>query len=689
MATVVPRLKKRRISPGLAQGGVLPDAPYTFVPSPVPAYGRGTPTNMMLPNGALLDSSLATPLYPALDMRMAHEALAPPSSLPGSVPSSASVAPPQHTPASMACVREVIGGQERQVYVISDDDGTPPPSPLRNPPAVAAPSSHSSVGAGSKREAPDADLSAAARIHADALNGYAAGASDGPSLAKRRRHDPVANDTAPMASTPKLFGGTQPAGATSAPDAYMQQATAAASPYAALAYAPELAAPTNAQNTAATTTLAPESVPSPFVLQQMAAGVARTHTDAARPQQDVAPSAGTDANAGAANAYRVPNYYGARAPVAQPWADNTAGMSTSMLTKNVPLDDKDGHFIVRDGDYITPRYQICGLLGQGTFGKVVNCYDRKLRRRVAIKVIRAVQKYRDASQIEIRVLRCLRQHDPANEYQCVRLIETFDYRNHVCIVSDLLDRSVFDFLKDNQFQPFPCRDIWLFAKQLLKSVAFLHDLSLVHTDLKPENVLLVDASFDLVATSRRANARKKRVLRNAEIRLIDFGSATFNDEYHSGVVSTRHYRAPEIILGMGWSFPCDIWSVGCILVEFFTGDALFQTHDNLEHLAMMEMVLGHLPDDFRRKAETYKPEYFSSGQLDYPKSDTSKQSRRYVQSMKRLEQIASGPAAYTKHNQAFVALLHRLLEFDPARRITVHEALKHPYFDLLPGDIPT
>lgn len=57
-------------------------------------------------------------------------------------------------------------------------------------------------------------------------------------------------------------------------------------------------------------------------------------------------------------------------------------------------------------------------------------------------------------------------------------------------------------------------------------------------------------------------------------------------------MSTRHYRAPEIILGLGWSFPCDIWSIGCILVEFYTGDALFQTHDNREHLAMMEAVIG-------------------------------------------------------------------------------------------------
>jgi dual-specificity kinase len=60
------------------------------------------------------------------------------------------------------------------------------------------------------------------------------------------------------------------------------------------------------------------------------------------------------------------------------------------------------------------------------------------------------------------------------------------------------------------------------------------------------------------------------------IKVIDFGSATFDEQYHSTIVSTRHYRAPEVILGLGWTFPCDIWSCGCILVELATGDALFQ-----------------------------------------------------------------------------------------------------------------
>lgn len=187
-------------------------------------------------------------------------------------------------------------------------------------------------------------------------------------------------------------------------------------------------------------------------------------------------------------------------------------------------------------------------MGQGTFGKVVRCKDTLRDREVAIKIIRSIQKYTDAAQIEIRVLKALREEDPLNENKCIHLIDTFTYRSHVCIVSELLGQSVFDFLKDNEFHPFPCKNIWSFAKQLLRSVAFLHRLGLVHTDLKPENILLVSNESTIVPLTKRSTTRKKKVLQNSEIRLIDFGSATFNDEYHSQVVSTRHYRAPEIIL---------------------------------------------------------------------------------------------------------------------------------------------
>jgi dual-specificity kinase len=84
-------------------------------------------------------------------------------------------------------------------------------------------------------------------------------------------------------------------------------------------------------------------------------------------------------------------------------------------------------------------------------------------------------------------------------------------------------------------------------------------------------------------------------LKRTDIKLIDFGTAAFSHGYHSRVVTTRHYRAPEILLGHGWSYACDIWSIGCLLIELYTGHPLFLTHDNLEHIAMMERVLGPFP----------------------------------------------------------------------------------------------
>jgi serine/threonine protein kinase len=112
-------------------------------------------------------------------------------------------------------------------------------------------------------------------------------------------------------------------------------------------------------------------------------------------------------------------------------------------------------------------------------------------------------------------------------------------------------------------------------------------------DLKPENILLVSKEYEIrqrLSSSGSGRLKEWRVPKSGQIKLIDFGSATYDDQHHTSIVCTRHYRPPEVVLGLGWSYPCDIWSIGCILMEMYTGEALFQTHDNLEHLALMEAV---------------------------------------------------------------------------------------------------
>ncbi|TFK27188.1 CMGC/CLK protein kinase [Coprinopsis marcescibilis] len=370
---------------------------------------------------------------------------------------------------------------------------------------------------------------------------------------------------------------------------------------------------------------------------------------------------------------------------AKSWETRSAAATDDTSKGPAPCDDKEGHYIIVPDDMIFSRYRTVRLLGQGTFGKVVEAVDTVTNNKVAIKIIRAVPKYRDASKIEIRVLQKLKERDPLNRNKCIHLLHWFDHRNHICLVSELLGMCVYDFLKENDFAPFPRHHIQDFARQLFGSVAFLHDLRLIHTDLKPENILLVNNDSRLINVpipgKRNGATKTKKILNSTEIRLIDFGSATFETEYHSTVVCTRHYRAPEIILGLGWSFPCDAYSLGCILVEFYTGIALYQTHDNLEHLAMMEVVMGKMPERFARNGARSKPEFFKDGsKLDWPKAKSTRQSKKDVKATRPLAEVIP---PHDNINRQFLDLVQRLLAFDPAQRITVRNALEHEYFKLV------
>ncbi|EEB19563.1 dual specificity protein kinase CLK2, putative [Pediculus humanus corporis] len=338
-------------------------------------------------------------------------------------------------------------------------------------------------------------------------------------------------------------------------------------------------------------------------------------------------------------------------------------------------DDEDGHLIYRIGDVLTNKWKIVASLGEGTFGKVLQVKDVDNPDNViALKVIRNVGKYREAAKLEINALQKIAEKDPDGKYLTVKMLCYFDLSGHVCIGFEMLGLSVFDFLKDNNYQPYPLEHVRHITYQLCYAVKFLHDNKLTHTDLKPENILFVDSSYETIY-----NAKKKREVKRvkrSDVRLIDFGSATFDHEHHSTIVSTRHYRAPEVILELGWSQPCDVWSIGCIMFELYLGITLFQTHDNREHLAMMERILGTVPYRMARKTKT---KYFYHGKLDW---DDKSCAGRYVrENCKPLHRYQA--ADDEEHAQLF-DLMQRMLEYDPSQRICLGDALRHPFFDKIP-----
>jgi dual-specificity kinase len=79
--------------------------------------------------------------------------------------------------------------------------------------------------------------------------------------------------------------------------------------------------------------------------------------------------------------------------------------------------------------------------------------------------------------------------------------------------------------------------------------------------------------------------------------IVDFGGLVREGhEDFTGIINTRQYRSPEVTLqSFEWNEKSDIWSLGCILMELYTGSLLFPTHDEVEHLAMIEKLCGSIP----------------------------------------------------------------------------------------------
>jgi len=337
-------------------------------------------------------------------------------------------------------------------------------------------------------------------------------------------------------------------------------------------------------------------------------------------------------------------------------------------------DDEDGHLSYKLGDIIeneTQRYKILATLGEGTFGKVVKVKELNTDKVMALKIIKNVDKYREAAKLEVNVLEKLQEKDPSGKYLCAKMTSWFNYWGHMCLIFELLGLSVFDFLKENGYHPYPLDQVRHIIYQLCHSVKFMHECRLTHTDLKPENILFCSSDWEI-----SYNARKRKDVRrvkSTEVRLIDFGSATFDWEHHSKVVSTRHYRAPEVILELGWAQPCDVWSVGCIMFELYLGFTLFQTHDNREHLAMMEKILGPFPQAMTRRTKT---KYFNNGRLIWEDhTSAGKYVRENCKVLKKYQQTDG-----EDHENLF-DLIQSMLIYDPSERISLDEVLRHPFFE--------
>lgn len=255
-----------------------------------------------------------------------------------------------------------------------------------------------------------------------------------------------------------------------------------------------------------------------------------------------------------------------------------------------------------------------------------------------------------------RALLIIMDQDPDGSHATLSISCSFYFRYHLCIVTPCLSINLYELIRAHNFVGFSLPVIRRFSRQLLSCLTLLQRKRIIHCDLKPENILLCEA-------------------RKADVRVIDFGSSCRDEEKVYTYIQSRFYRSPEVILGSSYGLGIDMWSLGCILAELWTGYPIFPGENEQEQLACIMEIFGP-PDRHLVERCTRKKLFFDS--VGKPRVTVSSKGRRRRPSSKTLQQ------ALKTEDEAFVDFISRCLRWDPERRMKPAEAVTHPFITNLP-----
>ena len=321
------------------------------------------------------------------------------------------------------------------------------------------------------------------------------------------------------------------------------------------------------------------------------------------------------------------------------------------------------------GTVVAGRYRIVSFLGSAAFSKCVKAVEvgSPMDREVCLKIIKNEKDFIDQSLDEIKILRLIKSQK-GWEKNCLDIIDFFYWKEHLIIVTELLLDNLYEFSKFNrnpanlQAPYFTIGRLQRIAKQVCTALDFIHSLNLIHADLKPENILFSSYS-------------------RCEIRVIDFGSSCFRTDKLSSYVQSRSYRAPEVLLGcLPYDCKVDMWSLGCILAELWTGCVLFLNDSSQSLLARIIGIIGAIPPWMLTTGRNVPSLFLKDSQELYIELDGA----GVVAGKGRLLQllVPKKTCLFQRmriEDDDFLDFLSRLLQIDPDLRMSAKDALEHTW----------
>ena len=293
--------------------------------------------------------------------------------------------------------------------------------------------------------------------------------------------------------------------------------------------------------------------------------------------------------------------------------------------------------------HVLEKYEVIQKLGRGAYGIVWKVKEKRTGKLLALKkVYDAFQNSTDAQRTyrEVMYLKHLNGHE--NIIKLLSINRAYNNKD-LYMVFDLMETDLHIVIRAKILKPIHKQFIMY---QLFKSLKYIHSADLIHRDLKPSNMLI---NSDCL------------------IKLADFGLARSiantgeGNPVVSDYIATRWYRAPEILLGsQNYSKAVDIWSAGCIMAELLIEQVLFSGKSSLNQMELIVELLGR-PTDTDIKSMTVSQNNTILHTLKIGKSRTF-------------------TSLFSKVDQDAVDLIRRLLIYQPNKRLTTEEVLRHPYF---------